>query len=120
MACQKTINDALMNDTDPDCSCLKTCDKLPFNDTTAHCGKMAYEKCWNFSPCDNDDDNNDYCVWYCMNYIIDVDCSPTKPYQFNDCEKDCGKKFMAADPKDPDTVSYADCMYDCRPPPLRS
>ena len=65
--------------------------------------------------CSDDDDNNTNCVWYCVQWYVNIgyNCKPTEPHTFTSCEQDCAKYI--ADPDSPkfDGTIYAECMSRC-------
>jgi hypothetical protein len=115
--CASKILAAVLNETTPDCSCLieTKCIIQPQAAKVKTCPTQCYDNCWgsNSTGCPDDDDNNDYCVYFCAEYCTNHFCQPTVPRIYSACETDCGKQFMDQPHRDQDSAAYADCMYNC-------
>merc|ERR1719193_1444337 len=114
--CAWNIEQANYNDTQPNCSCLGFCTKT-FSTTNTTCDKYCYSECVenDVGACSNDDDNQNMCILYCVNYCEFAVCSHDGPLP-GSCEADCSKYMGDFPSEDSDTVEYADCMYECTQP----
>ena len=118
MTCAKQIFENVFNGTEPECGCLHTfCEIQPQKAKNQTCVQRAFDTCWlkDKVGCTDDDDNNDNCVWYCMQWYINsgYDCNPVVRHEWSACEKDCQKYIKNPSSSDFDGTIYAECMYGC-------
>ena len=123
LICADQIFKNVFNGTQPVCSCLATfCEVQPQAAKNKACVDRALDKCWFHDEvgCTDDDDNNDLCVWYCMQWYINdgfnFECQPEVRHRWTSCEKDCHKYIADPSSSDFDGTIYAECMYKCADP----
>ena len=118
VTCGNQIATNVFDGKKPECSCLaKHCEMQPQASRNQACVQRAFDTCWQYDKvgCTNDDDNNDLCVWYCMQWFINdgYNCEPEERHTWTPCETECHKYIKDPSSEDYDGTLYAQCAYEC-------